>query len=250
MTMTLLLRRPITFSIPKIVTTTITRSPSNSRWENSYTFLAEEEGRGLLENLAWFEKKQGGSLGKNQMTGDRRDGDNDKRKKNALESLPAHDGSGALPSPDVFYTSPNPIIHSGRRWWMLVGKRGEVDEDKRMARLARDLTISKLYPFSSNPTSRPTLHLKFMLPFYSLVLPAAVELIATGPATMEPDLLPEELFNQSFISSLYEKVILRGSGCLETFLSEGLRWFNMDINHLVAESAFSINLAAPMEYHC
>jgi hypothetical protein len=45
-----------------------------------------------------------------------------------------------------------------------------------------------------------------MLPPYSLVLPAAVELIATGPATMGSDLLPEELFNQSFISSLYESM--------------------------------------------
>jgi hypothetical protein len=62
----------------------------------------------------WFKKEQGGgSSGKNQMTGDRRDRDNDKRKKNALVSLPPHDGSGALPSPDVFYPFPNPITHPG-----------------------------------------------------------------------------------------------------------------------------------------
>ena len=26
-------------------------------------------------------------------------------------------------------------------------------------------------------------------------------------------------------------------------------WFNMEVNHLVAESAFSINLATPIESH-
>ncbi|KIJ90120.1 hypothetical protein K443DRAFT_15503 [Laccaria amethystina LaAM-08-1] len=37
----------------------------------------------------------------------------DKRKKNALESLPAHDGSGAFAFTRIFYPSRNPVFHYG-----------------------------------------------------------------------------------------------------------------------------------------